>query len=137
MKEKSPNQISPSKDDYLRVLYDLYKYSPEIRSVEIARTMDVSLPSVSRAMKELNQGGYISKLNYGTINLTQKGIQAADKLKKRNDLLVKFLTQVLNVETSTAVRDACRIEHDISNETTNKMEYYIDSLIKCVNNELS
>lgn len=132
MNHKNSNQISPSKEDYLKVVYDLYKKNPDIHSVDVARTMDVSLPSVSRAMNELKEGGYINKLKYGAIHITAKGMQTAGLLKQRNDLLERFLTQVLNVDILTAKTDACRMEHALSNETTSKLELYIESLIKCV-----
>ena len=132
MNNQNSNQISPSKEDYLKVLYDLSKKNADIHSVDVARTMGVSLPSVSRAMNELKEGGYINKLKYGAIHITAKGMQTAGLLKQRNDLLERFLTQVLNVDILTAKTDACRMEHALSNETTGKLELYIESLIKCV-----
>ncbi len=129
MKESGIEGLTPSKGDYLKVLYDLEALQQGIHSVDIARKMDLSLPSVSRAMKELSEVGYISKVKYGTIRLTEKGALAAGAIKKRNELLLRFLTQVLHVDRSTAMRDACRIEHALSCETTGKLETYLKKLM--------
>jgi len=129
MQENGLEELTPSKGDYLKVLYDLEALKGGIHSVEIARKMELSLPSVSRAMKELSEVGYVSKVKYGTISLTEKGARAACAIKKRNELLLRFLTRVLNVEQSIAVRDACRIEHALSCETTGKLETYLKMLM--------
>lgn len=125
MKESGLEKLTPSKGDYLKVLYDLSSMGDAIHSVDIARKMDLSRPSVSRAMKELQQEGYVSKVKYGTIHLTEKGKRAAYAIKKRNKLLLRFFTQVLNVDEKIAMRDACRIEHALSCETTGKLEQYL------------
>lgn len=67
----------------------------------------------------------INKEKYGTILLTEQGKKAADKVKKRNELLIAFLTDVLGVNTHMAKADACRMEHAISAETAGKMEEYL------------
>ena len=130
------DQITPSKEDYLRVLLSLASTMQHVRSVDVARAMDFSLPTVSRTMKELNAAGYIVKLGDGTIRLTEKGLRIAQKLKDRNDLVKRFLINVLHVDKSTAAVDACRIEHAISNETVDKLEQYIQDLVKRLCDEI-
>jgi predicted transcriptional regulator len=76
MEESGLEQLTSSKGDYLKVLYDLSAMEDGIRSVDIARRMDLSLPSVSRAMKELSEEGYVSRVKYGTIRLTEKGARS-------------------------------------------------------------
>jgi Mn-dependent DtxR family transcriptional regulator len=117
--------LTASKGDYLKVLYELDAMEDGIHTVDVARKMELSIPSVSRAMKELAEVGYVSKVKYGTIRLTEKGIRAACVIKKRNELLVLFLTRVLDVEQQVAMRDACRLEHALSCETTGKLEEYL------------
>lgn len=128
MKESVVEQLTSSKGDYLKVLYDLQAMEGGIRSVDIAKKMDLTLPSVSRAMKELAEEGYVNKIRYGTIRLTEKGAHAAGAIKKRNELLLRFFTQVLHVDPLVAIRDACRIEHALSCETTGKLEKYMEKL---------
>lgn len=130
MEESGLEQLTSSKGDYLKVLYDLSAMEDGIRSVDIARRMDLSLPSVSRAMKELSEEGYVSRVKYGTIRLTEKGARAASAIKKRNQLLLWFFMQVLDVAPSVAMRDACRIEHELSCETTGKLEKYMNERVE-------
>ena len=125
MTKNGIEHLTASKGDYLKVLYDLDASEEGIRTVDIAKEIKLSIPSVSRAMKELAQVGYVSKARYGTIKLTGKGLAAARRIKKRYELLVVFLTQVLNVERPVAMEDACRMEHVLSCETTGKLEKYI------------
>ena len=131
MEENGLEQLTPSKGDYLKVLYDLSSMGDAIHSVDIARRMNISMPSVSRAMKELGEVGYVNKVKYGTIHLTEKGKHAACAIKKRNKLLLRFFTKVLNVDEKIAMQDACRIEHALSCETTGKLEQYLKKLVRC------
>ena len=121
-------EMTRSKEDYLRALLRLSECGVSIHSADIAITLGVSRASVSRMMDILKDSGYISKEKYGTITLTEKGGKVASCIRKRHDLLRIFLTDVLGVEAVTANGDACRMEHAISIETTNKLDQRIERL---------
>jgi DtxR family transcriptional regulator, Mn-dependent transcriptional regulator len=125
MKNRKSDQITPSKEDYLKVLLQLTNMMQDVRSIDVARAMDFSRATISRTMKELDAAGYILKSKDGNIRLTEKGLLVAQKLKYRNDLLKRFLINVLLVDQSIAEIDACQIEHAMSSETIDKLERYL------------
>ena len=86
------------------------------RSIDIARELGVSKPSVSVAMKNLRENGYIEMDPEGLLSLTDKGMEIAEKMLERHTSLSRFLI-ALGVDEETAYEDACKIEHDISEES--------------------
>ena len=108
--------ICKSSEDYLEMILMLSEEKGDVRSVDIAVRLQVSKPSVSYAMKQLRENGYILMDRDNYISLTEKGMDIADCMYKRHKGLIRFLTGI-GVNEETAKKDACRIEHDISNET--------------------
>ena len=86
------------------------------RSVDIAMGLSVSKPSVSVAMKQLREGGYITMDKDNYISLTESGLEIAQRIYERHKVLTKILTMI-GVDEETAQEDACKVEHDISVET--------------------
>ena len=95
-----------------------------IRSVDIAEHLGVTKPSVSNAMKRLREEGYIEMNRSGFITVTTKGMDIADKIYTRHKKLTSYFI-ALGVDPEIAEEDACRIEHDISDET-------FDALCRCI-----
>lgn len=118
-------KLTPSIQDYLKALLILSKSGEPVHSADVAALVGVSRASVSKAMDILKDAGYITKEKYGTISLTEQGKQAAIMVKKRNELITTFLTNVLGVNAGMAKVDACRMEHTISAETAGKLEKYL------------
>ena len=116
---------TPSIQDYLKTLLEFSKKDERIHSTDIARTLGYSRASVSRAMNVLQERGYITKERYGPVMLTADGRAAAALVRKRHDLIMDFLVDVLGVEKSTAETDACRMEHAVSAETADKLEQFL------------
>lgn len=87
-----------------------------VRSVDVARKLAVSRPSVSRAMGILKQNGYIDMGENGVIRLTEKGINAAEKIYNRHRELTRFLEHIAGVTREQAEANACRIEHIIDED---------------------
>ena len=87
-----------------------------VRSVDISQALVVTKPSVSCAMKKLRENGYIQMEERNEITLTEKGMAIARRIYDRHKALTAFLIQ-LGVDEATAMEDACKIEHDISDET--------------------
>ena len=108
--------IYESAEDYLEQILMLLEKKGHARSVDIAAGLDVSKPSVSVAMKKLRENGYISMSSDNLISLTDKGYSIARKIYDRHQALTKYLIQI-GVPEETARKDACKIEHDLSEET--------------------
>ena len=108
--------IYESAEDYLEQILMLLEKKGHARSVDIAAGLDVSKPSVSVAMKKLRENGYILMSSDNLISLTDKGYAIARKIYDRHQALTKYLMQ-LGVSAETAREDACKIEHDLSEES--------------------
>jgi len=108
--------IHESAEDYLEQILMLLEKKGHARSVDIAAGLNVSKPSVSVAMKKLRENGYITMGEDNCISLTDKGYAIARRIYDRHKTLTRFLTQ-LGVPEEIAMEDACRIEHDISEES--------------------
>lgn len=108
--------IHASAEDYLETILVLGKRIANVRSVDIANELHYSKPSVSVAMKNLREHGYILVSSEGFISLTEKGKQIADKIYERHTTLSAWLIS-LGVDPKTASEDACRMEHVISPES--------------------
>lgn len=109
---------------YLETIYTLSKQSDFVRSIDICEEMGFSKPSVSRAMKLLKTDGYIEMEATGRITLTQKGLDVATKIYDRHTVLTEFFTK-LGISEETAVDDACKIEHVISEESYLRLRAYM------------
>jgi len=108
--------IHESGEDYLETILMLCKQHGAARSVEIAAHLGVTKPSVSFAMKKLRENGYILMGDDNRITLTETGEAIAYRVLERHTLLTKMLT-LLGVSEETARADACKIEHDLSDES--------------------
>ena len=109
-------RIHKSAEDYLEMILMLSEQKGYVRSIDIAAGLSVSKPSVSFAMKNLREDGYIVMAQDNLITLTDKGMEIARNMYNRHKALTKFLMQ-LGVDEATAREDACKIEHDISPAT--------------------
>ncbi len=108
--------IHESAEDYLEAILMLCRNNGHARSVDIAARLGVSKPSVSFAMKKLRENGYILMGDDNRITLTESGEAIACRVLERHDLLCTLLMR-LGVSEETARADACKMEHDLSEET--------------------
>ncbi len=108
--------LKESGEMYLETIFLLSKEKKSVRSIDIAEEMNYSKPSVSRAVGILKSENYISVDNDGYITLTQTGAEVAESIFERHIVLTKLFT-ALGVDEETASKDACRIEHVISDKT--------------------
>ncbi len=108
---------------YLETILRLSQEKP-VRSIDIAEDMGYSKPSVSRAVGLLKEGQFIIVDKDGTITLTEKGREVAQKILDRHQLLTDCLMR-LGVSEKTATEDACKIEHDISDESFEAIKKYM------------
>ena len=116
--------IQESGQMYLETILVLSKKSPYVRAVDVGEYMGYSKPSVSRAIGLLKNGGYVVSDKEGHLSLTEAGLELAEKIYSRHELLTGFLTK-LGVSEDTASEDACKIEHVISDESINAIEAFM------------
>ena len=115
-----------SAENYLETILMLSKVRPVVRSVDIAEELGYKKSSISVAMKHLREKEHITVTKEGFIYLTESGREIAEMIYERHELLTKWLTD-LGVDEKTASEDACRIEHDISQESFEAIKKYINS----------
>ena len=116
-------KIYESRENYLETIYILNKKLKNVRSIDIANELSFSKPSVSVAMKNLKNGGYITIDEDGYIKLTHLGLDVAKKTFERHTVIKEILIS-LGVSEETAADDACRIEHDLSDESFEKIKEF-------------
>lgn len=109
-------KIQESAEDYLEAILMIFERKGSVRSIDIANELEYSKPSVSIAMKNLRENGYIVMDKDGYITLTDKGREVAERVYERHKLISEGLIK-LGVDPRIAEDDACRIEHVISVET--------------------
>ena len=119
-------KIQESAENYLETILMLGKEKGNVRYIDIATALSFSKPSVSVAMKNLRENGYILMDKDGYIALTEKGHEIAETIYERHTLLSSFL-MYLGVSRETATQDACRIEHVISPESFEALKQHVYS----------
>ena len=112
--------MQESGEMYLETILILSRTKGQVRSIDIVDYMSFSKPSVSRAVGLLKSGGYILVDPEGYITLTDAGREVAEKIYERHTTLTELLTR-LGVDPDVAAKDACKVEHDLSEETYSKM----------------
>lgn len=122
-----PLPISEAMQDYLEVILNLSWKQKTVRVTDIAKKLNLSKPSVSQALDQLREQGYIYQDHYGPVELTAKGQKYALVVRRRHEVLLSFLTEVLGIERQLADRDACLMEHAVSSKTTERL---VDFLIE-------
>ena len=115
---------------YLLTIYRLSNTQTAVHSVDVAKALDFSKPSVSRAVGILKNDGYITVESDGQILLTKKGYLRAREVYDRHLLFSTFLHDILGVSESNANIDACKIEHVISYETYEKLNVFVNNYLK-------
>lgn len=113
-------KIHQSAEDYLETILILRERKGSVRSIDVAGELGFSKASVSVAMKKLRETGYVLMDEDGLLSLTESGQRVASRIYARHRVLTEFFVQ-LGVDEKVAAADACRIEHDISEETFTKL----------------
>ena len=121
--------IRKSSEDYLEQILMLSEQKGAVRSIDIAAGLNVTKPSVSVAMKRLRENGYIHMDKDNMITLTEMGYGIASNIYARHKMLTSFF-QRLGVDEVTAREDACKVEHDISDQTYRALVKFMDGAEK-------
>lgn len=122
-------QILKSSEDYLETMLMMQEKHGYIRSIDIAAELGVTKPSVSYATKRLRENGYITMDKDGLIKLTDKGMEIAVRIYGRHKLITDVLMRI-GVSEKTAREDACRIEHDLSDETVAAIRRHVGGNVR-------
>lgn len=117
-------QIKESAENYLETILILQNRKGFVRGIDIANELSFTKPSVSVAMKAFREEGYITVDENGLIALTDKGRQIAERVYERHRIIACAL-MALGVDETTALEDSCKIEHDISTQTFEKLKDYL------------
>ena len=124
-----PMKIQRSAEDYLETILILHQRTGAVRSIDIANEMHFSKPSVSTAMKRLREQGKIVVDGGGYITLTPTGEAIASRIYGRHKTLAKLFMQ-LGVTPEVASEDACKVEHDLSEETYGCIQQFLDRMME-------
>ena len=122
-------RLQESGEMYLESIYVLSQKSSAVRSIDVGEYMGYSKPSVSRAMGLLKQGGYVTVDGDGFLHLTEAGLEVAEKMYERHTLLTEFFVS-LGVDREIAAEDACKIEHDLSDQSFDAIKRYASGVKK-------
>ena len=117
--------IHESAENYLETILKLREQKGQVRSIDIAADMGFSKPSISVAMKKLRKSGHVEMDNSGLLTLTPQGEAIAQRIYERHRVLTDILTS-LGVEPETAAEEACKIEHDLSPDTFEKLRKHFN-----------
>ena len=116
--------IHESGENYLEQIYMLSRQKEKIRAVDLCAALGFSRPTVSVMLRELRAEGFVTAAENGGLVLTQKGEAVAKRMYERHCIIAEVLMR-LGVSQETALNDACKIEHDISDETFLKIREYL------------
>lgn len=118
--------IHESGEDYLESILKLQQQGKAVRSIDVVADLGYSKPSVSVGMKRLRESGYLTVDKDGVISLTPSGQAVAERIISRHRTLTEFFIR-LGVDPAVAERDACKVEHDLSDETFEKLLAHAES----------
>lgn len=121
-------KIQESAEDYLEAILYLSERMDNVRSIDVVHHLGLSKPSVSVYLKNLRVNGYLNMDDKGYITLTESGLAIASKIYERHKVLSQMFI-ALGVNEETAYKDACRIEHDLSDETFDALKnHYLNEI---------
>lgn len=123
-------RLTPAHEDYIEAIVELEEAQEraEIRSVDIANLLDVSKASVNKALQSLRDAGYVEQERYGRITLTEEGRAYGAEIWGRHQALRSFLIDDLGIDPEVADKEACMMEHAISEHTMFRWLLWLDEL---------
>lgn len=123
-------KVLESGENYLETILVLNKQNNnETRAIDVCNSLGFSKPTVSVMLKQLRENGYVTVNEKGFLSLTDKGFEIAKKVYERHNVISELL-MAIGVSRETALKDACKIEHDISDETLTQLKIQLGKLKK-------
>ena len=121
--------IYESGEDYLEAILMVSERKEDVHAIDIVNELGFSKPSVSIALKKLKEQGYITIDDNNHLHLTNEGLEIAKNIYERHKILTSILTSI-GVSKEVAEEDACKIEHDLSNESWDRIKQYYNEKLK-------
>jgi DtxR family Mn-dependent transcriptional regulator len=129
------SERTASMEDYLEAIAKLREEDSEVRVTQISRRLGVKKPSVTAALHKLAEDGLVKHQRYGHVELTGKGAMIAEEVMRRHDILFRFLSEILGVDSDRAEEDACRVEHSLSPTSLERLAEFVEFALTCPRGE--
>lgn len=123
--------LTPSRENYLRAIYQLARSGGGVRLTDLAHMQGVRLPTARHAVDHLRDAGLVAQESYGLITMTDSGRDLGRTLSDRYELLRRFLVEVLGVNEGAAEREACSMEHNLDQDTLNRIAAFVTHVTRC------
>lgn len=131
-KQNNPaKSLTSVMEDYLEAMFDLDKEKRVVRVKDIAKRMNVKMPTVTSMLKALGDRGLVDYEKYEYVELTKDGEKIGREMRRRHLILLKFLTEILNIEFKTADEEACKMEHTLSPNTLRTLTDFMSFIQSC------
>jgi len=131
MNNTAKNAITPTMEDYLEAIYNLAKEKRAARVRDIAKKLDVKMPTVTNMLKTLSERGLIDYEKYEYLELTAKGSDVGQEIDRRHQIFRRFLTDILKIDYNQADEDACKMEHAVSPATLEAFVDFMEFIDSC------
>ena len=129
VREEKP--LTSVMEDYLEAIFDLDKQKKVVRVKDIAKRLNVKMPTVTSMLKTLSKRGLVHYEKYEYVESTQKGAAVGREMRRRHGILSRFLTEILKIEAKTADEEACKMEHSLSAETLDSLTDFMAFIQIC------
>ncbi len=133
----SKKPLTSVMEDYLEAIVELDEDKKVVRVKDIAKRMDVKMPSVSSMLKTLNERGLVNYEKYEYVELTKSGADIGKEMQRRHEILNRFLADILKIEPAVADAEACKMEHALSSETLDRLTTFMEFIQECPRTEKS
>lgn len=123
--------LTATMEDYLEAIFDLDKDKKAIRVRDIAKRLDVKMPTVTSMLRTLNNRGLVNYEKYEYVALTETGADVGREMRRRHQMLFRFLTAILKIDAKTADDEACKMEHALSVATLESLTDFMEFIQTC------
>ncbi len=130
-KKEDEKPLTSVMEDYLETIFDLDKEKRVVRVKDIAKRMNVKMPTVSSMLKTLKNNGLIHYERYEYVELTKSGAAVGKEMRRRHEALRRFLTEILRIEGTVADEEACKMEHILSASTLATLTDFMEFVQIC------
>ncbi len=127
----SEKPLTSVMEDYLEAIFNLDQEKKVVRVKDIAKRMNVKMPTVSSMLKTLNNRGLVNYKKYEYVELTKDGAAVGKEIRRRHEVLLKFLTEILKIEFKTADEEACKMEHALSSASLDSFTDFMEFIQAC------
>jgi DtxR family Mn-dependent transcriptional regulator len=128
-REEKP--LTSTMEDYLEAIFDLDKDKKVVRVRDIAKRLEVKMPTVTSMLRALNDRGLVNYEKYEYVELTDTGADVGREMRRRHQILFRFLTEILKIDMKTADAEACKMEHTLSIATLKNLTDFMEFIQTC------